>query len=437
MVSIDLGVVSDLRPEPAPSVPRPPRTRRAIGAVLCLVLTGALLGGSARPAANVLPEVRVPMKPADAFFLAGDRLYVVSPQTGASGPTNRTISAYTAPGGEPVWQRSLMLDGVINGITAAGDGLLLHLSSADYTERMLLLDAGTAVPRWSVEAAWPLLFDGDTMVISSAGDALTWRAVRIATGEQLWRREFPAGAFLLWASSGDGQTVVALPDDRIELWDLRANRLLAGTRVPDTESVTVTDGVVLAMTYGVGGVDVVAYSRADLRRLWQREFPRGLLHTAGCGVQIICTSDEERERMVGIDPATGDRIWEQPAFGWYTEIGPMLLAEGDIRHEGGGTVVDSGPIVAMDSRTGTTIRDFGRWRRIRHEEVPAARRTIVAHFDPLANTALVAEIDLDRMALRVLGRVRGVGPDCTVQRTVMTCMMLDNSVGMWNLPVAS
>ncbi|MDP9796943.1 outer membrane protein assembly factor BamB [Catenuloplanes nepalensis] len=437
MVIIDLGVVSDPEPEPASSRPSTPRTRRLIAAGLCLVLAGALLGASARPVRDALPEVRLPMGPTDSFYLAGERIYLVGPETQAYGPMERTISAYTAPGGELLWQRPLMLDGPLNGITPAGDTLLLHVSSTEFQQMTVALDAATAEPRWTAQVGWPVLMDADTVVFTSegsGGDQLAWIALRTSTGEQLWRRDFPAGAFTVYVGDPEGQLMVGLPDERIELWDLRANRRLAEARTPESSAVSVTNGVVLTGIPGTGLTDVVAYSRPDLRRLWQREVLGGI-GQVGCGEQVLCVGTEMQDRTLGLDPATGEQLWESPAYGWYTESGSLLLAEGQIQREGGSTFIDSGPIVALDGRTGRTIKDFGSWRRLRWGPDMSEQRIVAAHFDAVAGTALVAEIDLDALSLRVLGRIDGVGPDCFAERDVLVCRSLDGSVGMWDLPV--
>lgn len=442
MVSIDLGVVSDPQPYPPPSsrAAVPPGTRRAIAAVLCLMLTGALLGASSRPAPGLPPEVRVATSPTDAFFLQGDRLYVVGPDSQNYTSPPRTITAYTAPGGERLWQHQVQFAGPINGLTAVGDVLLLHLSDPVSGGRMLVLDAETAAPRWSVEGVWPAVVNAESIVLGDDGDEgsgapLVWRSVRTSTGEELWRREVPAGSYLQALHWRDGPMLAVLRGGPAEVWDV-AGRTMGSVQPGEVMSLYGYGSVALAVSERYDGADIVAYTLPGLRRVWQRSFQGGT-SLGDCGRAVVCVTTGTGEHAVAIDPATGTTLWENDEYGSFAEVGPILLAEETVQHTVDGTVVGTGTMAALDVRTGETLRLLGEWQRIRHDPEPDRRSLVVAQYDPLARTALIAEVDLGTLSLRVFGRIDGVGQDCLAQDRVMTCGSLDGFVRMWELPVAA
>ncbi|MDR7273523.1 outer membrane protein assembly factor BamB family protein [Catenuloplanes atrovinosus] len=443
MVSIDLGVVSDPGPEPPVSRPRPrltARARRWTAAAVCLVLAGGLLGASARPESDALPEVRLSFGPTDSYYPAGDRLYVVGPHAQVPSAEPRTITAYSAPGGERLWQRPLAIKGALNGLSEAGDTLLLHVSTGDQYPMMVAVDAETAEPRWSTDAFWPVVMNAEFVVTSSEGSAaeepLTWEALRTGTGERLWRREFPAGSYTIHVDQHGEQLMVVLPRGRAELWDVRANRMLAAVEAPGLSGgMGVAGRVALSIDSGPDGADVTAYTLPDLRPLWQREFADGL-GLAGCGSAVICAANQDQDRTFGLDPATGEVLWENRRYGWYSEAGSLLLAEGEIQQGETSALIVTDSLVVVDARTGRTVKDFGSWQRIYGDTVHGPSRIVVAHFDREAGTGLVAEVDVDALSLRVLGLVHGIGSDCSVERDVMICRMLDGGTVMWDLPIA-
>ncbi|WP_033344801.1 PQQ-binding-like beta-propeller repeat protein [Catenuloplanes japonicus] len=429
MVTIDLGVMSGEPPEPV-SRGIPPGTRRAVAVALCVALAGGLLTGSARAGEGALPGVRVPAAEVDPFFPAGDRLYVAGPAT---------LTAFAVPGGERLWQQPVPPRFQVVWVEAgSGDTLLAMLQNWDNTQHALALDRDTGETRWSRQAGWPMVTEGEVTVFGRSGDGtgkpIAWEAVRTATGERLWRREFPAEAYWTPFPDDPGRVLVMLPGDQAQVWDLVENRMLSSAQASSQAGVSIDGDRALVLWPTIDRVNVTAYALPGLERLWAREYEGGL-RLGACGPEVLCAGTDLEDRVLALDPDTGEALWESAEYSWLTRAGPLLLADGPVRTAGVGAF-DRGDVslLAADIRTGRTIRDLGRWRVIGSRTPQAAANpVVVARFALAPAPATIAEVDQATMTVRVLAQVRAVAGQCYAEHDALFCRLQDGAIGMWDL----
>jgi outer membrane protein assembly factor BamB len=436
MVTIDLGVLSEEPPEP-PSRGYPPRSRRTAAILVGLALTGGLLSASGRPADGALPGVRLPADGSDQYFRAGDRLLVLAPEVSTDSAVPQTLTAYTAPGGERLWQRTLEPRFGVMWVQDLDDVLLLMLQNWSNEQRALAVDPATGATRWSRASGWPISAENGAVVLSAeSNDPATpvgWEAVRASDGEVLWRREFPPLSYGSLLPDGTGRVLMTLPDMEIQVWDPAANRMLSSTRLPEAAGVTMDADRALAVNATFGRADVTGYSLPGLERLWRHEYPDGLQLTSLCGPEVLCAATDGQGKVRVLDPGSGDVLWESEAYSWIFRAGPVLLGVGADRV---GAVLTASPLVALDLRTGRAVKDFGRWQLIDFETSHlTGDPVVVARYDPAQNTAIVAALDPRALTLRVLVQVRGT-EDCMAERDVLLCRFADGAIGMWDLAAA-
>jgi outer membrane protein assembly factor BamB len=433
MVIIDLGVMSEEPPEPPPRRV-PPRSRRIVALLACLVLAGGLLAASGPAGDGVPPGVRVPSVDTDSYFVDGDRLYVVE---GAGTSESQSLVAYTAPGGERLWQQTMEPRLAAVGVRDLGEVVLVVLRGGENDQRSVALEPDTGETRWSHDGGWPMATGAGTAVFGRENGEpdtpVLWEAVRITDGERLWWHEFPPLSYGAPLTEGSGLVLMTLPDQTIQVWDMIAHRMVSSARPPDGAGISVDADRALAIVARLGRTDVVAYALPGLERLWEREFTSGL-QLSMCGPEVLCAGPDAQDSVRVLDPGTGEVLWENAAYSWMIRAGPVLLGAGT---QGPGASTGTGPLLAADVRTGRLIKDFGRWELIdlgplRHDD----DTVVVADFDSETATAIIAELDLTAMTLRVLVQARDIDRDCYSRRDVLVCRFLGGGVGMWDLRVA-
>ncbi|WP_033344802.1 outer membrane protein assembly factor BamB family protein [Catenuloplanes japonicus] len=417
-ISIDLGVVSDDRPD-LRSRPPGPGPGRVVALAVCLLLAAGLLGASARSERQVLPEVRVPLGSGDAYSVDGGTLYLLG---------DGTITAHSVPGGERRWQSPLTTDHVF-GVLAAGDVVLAYVSGEPGAQRFVALDAGTGALRW--EGTGGPVFTGPESILlltiggyTDSDGPVFWERVRTGTGERMWRREFPSGTQLQVSDVEAEQFMATLPGGRVEIWETTVDRMVTSAEFPEDLQLTAQGNVAV----GSVGDRLSGYSLPDLRLTWEREFATVTGWTY-CDDSVFCLHTGD-DRTIGLDPATGDVRWERPSQIGYLRLGPVLVADASSHPDG------QGSLIVVDPGTGQTLRDFGRWQMIGYGRYGTAESVLVTQVNATATEMLVAELDVRALTLRVLGKIHEVGVDCASSGTVLLCRTQDNQVGMWELPIS-
>jgi outer membrane protein assembly factor BamB len=310
---------------------------------------------------------------------------VLSVEEAATGTA--ALVGLDADTGAQVWRRAGYVASLPPG--AGPPGIVIARADGAIDGRLAGLDVATGAVRW--ELGTPAL-----RTVAPAGDG----RLEIVDLD-------PAGTLLVRdaASAAVERTVALSGLGPVDGFDLAGDRLL----VYHFERTTLLDSAVFDLTTG--------------RRLWQHTDMAAAGGLWWCGT-VLCTGGVGRTTVV--DPDTGEERWT--VSGW-TDLGPF-----DAGHmwatEPTPNAADPalGPVV-LDAATGRVVRRFGAW------DVVAAlpgHAALVTGRNP--GGSLVARLDLDTGAVRVLGRTEHwpAPPKCLVTAVLLACHR--ERVSVWPLP---
>jgi outer membrane protein assembly factor BamB len=445
IVLIDLGEVRE-----APVVtrrPPSPRRRRAIGAVA--VLAGVLAVAAPAPSAAALVERRVPAAIGDVLAVAGDRMYVIDKATGQSTITTRTVTAYTVPEGERIWQANVPPTVEAPWPTRIDDTLLFQTYDVDGSSEVLVLDEASGAVLWRRRAdvmglapghdgssrsrlllsVRPAAGTGFKPELISAVDlrtgASTWsyKPPRDASAIPVWRRGWPETSYL----------VTAMRSGWVEVRHLATGRLTAQAQLrppmapaPADEEMPpwlTTDEDLLLVSKSPTDGEVTAYGVERLDRRWTArvETGGGEWYTGwDCG-DLMCFSVGETG-MSALDRATGRLRWRTD-WHWAERSGDLLIVG---TH---GSPYSARPLVLLDPATGQVRHLLGRWELVGR---PAESGSwLVMRHDLTTNRARFGVLEPGIPDVQFLGSVTGVTPDCHAAPNALICRRLDGSIGIW------
>jgi hypothetical protein len=417
---------------PAGQWPIPWRTVLGGFSVVLLVL----LGGAAYRPPPAGPTV-IDAEPADATFVTGDRLFVVS--TGGdpfgSAVHNKIVSAYALPTGTLLSRTTVAVTGAIFSVLAAGDTILVSYQVDTVgAEATVALDAGTDRARWRHPARLLAASAADDLVLlrenSPQFGNLHRYGIDLATGATRWTLDQPVFGLTIEAPAGEGfpeRLVTATLDGHVEVRNPITGAITAKADVrPPADwrrqgiSMWAADNLVL-----LGGkAGTTAYSLTDLRRLWD--------DTVDLSERYVLPHCDDSVCVVGsfvgvqvLNPATGQQRWAAATWGGLEQVGDYLLADGPV----GGPAAE--PQTVVDTLTGKRRGDFGAWRasgEARPDGTIVGLRPV-----PGQDVVWYASLNPATLTVRVLGSADRVSGDCKTTALVLVCRRVDASVGIWPL----
>ena len=367
MTVIELGLVQEDDGEtPARRPLRRGELRRWLAAavgVLCLLT----VTGSAVPRPRGLPTLwSTPFMDSDDYRMAGDVVYLLRTFGGA------TLAAHDARTGAELWKTGDVPDA--SGLGPPRNGIILlpadHESVQfdlddgtttyeDFNRETAAVDTSTGRQLWRVPGGLSVATD-DRVVLTehnaTGGGLRALRAVRLSDGSPVWSR--PAGDYQNWVIT-DGppyeRIVMVTRDGVVEVLNLADGRLLTSKKIPwpvsqaaQEDTMAMLDGGNLFVTSSSPTkTTVVAYEVDTMRELWRLEHPGGG-GVFDCG-PILCLNSESGTD--GYDRATGEPRWHIGGVAnGYPIFGDLLLTSND----------NIGARYSLtDRRTGKVVIDLG------------------------------------------------------------------------------
>jgi outer membrane protein assembly factor BamB len=410
---IDLDVAGPNGPPPVP----PARRRRWW--LPALLVVPLLQGGG--PATPPVPSAVLDGDGIGDMRADGDALFLLM---------RTAVAAYRMPGGARRW-RVPVEPGAQLLAASQGRVVLSVEEAATGTAALVGLDAATGAPAWRRDGYVPSLPPGAGnagIVIARKDGAIDGRmlGVDVGTGAVRWELGTPSvrRAFL----DGDGRPEIAEldPAGTLLIRDAGSAAVVRSVGLPALGAV---DG------FGVSGDRLLVYhfERSTLldsavfdlttgRRLWQHTDMAAAGGLWWCGTQL-CTGSVGRTTVV--DPDTGDARWS--ISGW-TDLGPFDAGRMWATEPTPNAADPALGAVVLDAATGRIVRRFGAWDVV---ALLPGHAALVTGRNP--GGSLVARLDLDTGAVRVLGRTEHwpAPPQCLATATLLACHR--ERVSVWPL----
>lgn len=423
---IDLGEVRQPHPAPPSARGRPPVPWRALLGAASVVLL-ALLAGSAAVKPFPAPVV-IPARLADAAFLDGDRLFLVSPGSRA------TVRAYSLPGGQLLSRTTVPVTGSVFNVLQAADALVVSYQvDQGGNQGTVAVTTGTDRVLWR-------RMDGLDGVSGTTGTALlstrygdgneaVWQAVDLHTGAPRWSIRQPVGGYTLFTGPADAYPrwfVTVHGDGRIEALDALTGRTTATRRGPPIDphgdsiiwavgDLAVIGGRTAGVTaYRLPGLTPIWTTRVDVSQTWMRD---------DCG-PVLCAF-RPQQGIIVLDPVDGHLLWQSDRWAYAEPAGPYLIAA--VLNRG----ADQPAYWVLDPRTGEVLGDFGSWAVVASDTV---QRTLYGiHLIPGQSTMWYGTLDPARRTATILGRGDAVFGSCQTAAGALICRLNDASVAVWRL----
>jgi hypothetical protein len=430
---IDLGEVQREQPMPVATV-RPPVPWRGLLGVLSLLLIAALAG--AAPQLPPRSPTVIPARLADATFIDGDRLFVVSagPQMADQSVKNQLVSAYTLPGGRLLSQTVVAVVGPVSNVVQAGDTIVVsYQTDAGGSQATVALLAGSDRALWRRP-------DGLVGASGTAGIALissgygaqneaVFSAVDLRTGAIRWSVRQPA----------DGYTMVSGPIDQYPQWfvTVRANGLVATRNALTGEPVATRRGPPLdpndnSVLWTVGNMAIIggetggvtAYALPGLAPIWHTDVDLSQTWMENSCGAVLCAF-RPQQGVVVLDPATGHLLWSSDRWAYAVPAGKYLVATALTPS------LDGPSYWVLDPRTGRVLGDFGNWDMVAADVVPDQLYGV--YTVPGGNSIFYGVLDPDRRTVHILGSGPSVTGNCQTSAGALICRLADASVAIWRL----
>jgi outer membrane protein assembly factor BamB len=409
---IDLGVLgAPGQPAAAqPGAARPPAGGVRTTAVAILAGLAALLGGSAPPPPERIPQVATIGVANVRSYSLGDGLLYTLDQTADGAPAD-TLTAYRLADGARRW--SVPVDpGTFDAQVWPDDGLLVAVAA---DERTTAFDPATGARRWQARGGFAGTVAGFALLISrNVPDGERLAVADPVTGAVRWFLDLPELGSTAYDDAGQvavldsaGTVVVRRLADGAEL---RRGRLDRQVRRHDPTAQTElrsADGLLTVTETDEDGITVSTYRADTFALLWRRTVHADAVNPCGA---LLCVSDGTT--LTAVDPRTGHPRWVSRGWRWTGSSvqGRLLGNAGDDENPYWGLV---------DPATGRTVGDYGAvtlvhaadWLILRREHVPGRRlvlgaRTVVSRL----GTAGGPDTLLGTVSGVVWQDCRGAGP---------------------------
>jgi hypothetical protein len=244
------------------------------------------------------------------------------------------------------------------------------------------------------------------------------------TGSTVWTVPVPGTAVLVGVPGpGDegGRMLLIGDNGTATLHDLGDGTTLATGRLPladyGTDNPVVAGGEVLLRHPGEGGAELSAYDSASLKQLWTIPIA-GAFAAESCG-DVVCLVSSHG--LIGVDPATGDRLWSRPGWSDIEQEGQVFVAYG-----GQGT---DNPIGVVDPRTGTIQVQLNGWRPVEGDS--GTNGLLVTRTGPAGARTMVAVARSGDMQPRVLAPLPSGTGDCQAAPGRLVCRSMYGQLTVW------
>jgi hypothetical protein len=428
---IDLGEAHPLAVSADAGPPVPWRTLLgALSVVLLVLLTGSA------PIRPFPAPLVIPARLADATFIDGDRLFLVTQGPAVFDPSAlvKIINAYSLPDGHLLSRTTVEVTGSVSNVLEAGDTLVVSYQvDQDGSQGTIAATVGTDHELWrrlnglagaSGTAGTALLSTG-----YGARNEAVWQAVDLHTGAVRWSTAQPPGGYTMMTGPIDEYPqwfITLYADGRLEVRDAVTGQMTATRQGPpmdpDGDSIVWAVGD-LAIIGGQTGA-VTAYQLPGLTPRWNTGVDLGQTWMqSDCG-QVLCAFRPQHGMLV-LDPADGHLLWESDRWAYAEPAGPYLVAAELDR----GT--DDPAYWVLEPRTGRVLGSFGNWDVVTSDTVP---RTLYGiHLVPGQSTIYYGTLDPVRRTATILGRGEAVFGSCQTSADALVCRLNDASVALWRL----
>lgn len=441
---IDLGEVTHGRPHAGAAVPsaRPPHAYRGILAVVAIAML-ASLAGAAHVEPPAPPKI-IPARLGDTTFVTDDRLFVVSDPVLPQGRVQHaTIAMYALPSGSPLGRTTVAVTGAIFDVTAIGN-IVLVSSALDENgaETTVAMAAGTDQAIWRRPAR--LLGVSGTRGLALLRDSspeygpIHWYGVDLATGEERWSLDQPAGGDMTPADFSDpvpGTVTDGYPRllvsvdlaGRLIVRDAYTGAILAARTIPVPADwsrrgvVFWPDGDLVLIG---DHLNATAYALSDLSERWRAKVDLYSSYVGGDCARVVCLFNPRDGGGARIlDRVTGRQLWSSERLSYAAEVGTYLVAS-----TGTGAPPDE-TLDVIDTATGRLRGTFGPWQAL-GAALPSGK-LIGMRSEAGKDIVWYARLNPTSLAAYILGKAEQVSGDCQVTSQVLICRRLDASVGVW------
>jgi hypothetical protein len=431
---IDLGEVGEPDPASPTGGPRPPVPWRALLGAFSVVLL-ALVAGSAAVVPFAAPKV-IPARLADATFIDGDRLFLVTQGPAVFDPSAlvKNIDAYSLPGGRLLNRTTVEVTGAVSNVLEAGDTLVVSYQiDQDGIQGTVAVTTGTDRVLWRKRDGLAGASGAGGIALLSTGygarNEAVWQAVDLHTGALRWSTRQPADGYTMVTGPIDEYPqwfVTVYADGRIESRDAVTGRITAGRRGPPVDpgkdSIIWAVGDLAVIGGPVGGV--TAYRLPGLTPIWNTRVDLGQTWMqTDCGT-VLCAF-RPQQGIVVLDPVDGHLLWQSARWAYAAPAGPYLVAAMLNR------TADAPAYWVLEPRTGRVLGTFGNWDVIPSDTV--LDRLYGIHLVPGQSRIYYGTLDPARRTATILGRGEAVQGSCQTSADALVCRLNDASVAIWRL----
>ncbi|HEY3141086.1 MAG TPA: PQQ-binding-like beta-propeller repeat protein [Acidimicrobiales bacterium] len=282
---------------------------------------------------------------------------------------NGTVHAFDASTGTPLWTYRIAPNSLVQTPAVAGGRVFV---SADTTAKLYALDQATGALDWTTQmensssAPPAVVVDGDTTSVYASGGGTVY-AVDGSDGTVLWQQS-PYEPFAIQATPAVADGVVYVADDHpvVHAYDATTGTELWASR-PLAPEITAPSYVVVdgdRLLVAPGGRALFALDPTDGHVLWREQIYAGSQPSVANGLAYIQRRKDSEIRLMALDDATGDRVWQQDLGSprVYSFCDGASIANGVVY-----TTSLAGAVLAIDATTGEKL-----WRYA----VPVGARTM-------------------------------------------------------------
>jgi hypothetical protein len=445
--------------EPSAATPRRvgPRVRWVAVAAVLAVTLGMLVASAPRSGADLLYShdnqvLRV--------LAVGGRLYLTRYQDTASG---QMIEARRLSDGRLLWERPAKVD---QRLASADDGVVVLVNETRTDDRvstaLTVLDAATGTELWSRSRVTVWGTTADALIVEEEQDGPDDEVTGVVdqdpgatpsglrreqrflglsnrTGSTTWTITVPQGSAVSFHRRTDTAGRLAHLDvvdgaGRFTRWDT-ATGTVTETRKLDWSGTVAgfyagwieatgrpADQVVV---YPAGQRDAVVLDARTGRALfrWPLEIGPGLFQ---CTETLFCTSSDDGLRAV--DSATGEIRWHIKGSDTVIAFPADRLLVGSFFNRSTAEPEDH---ALVDSRTGALVKDLAGWHVLR-----SAGERLLMWRTADQGTALLGELDPRTGLITVHANAADWAgdPDCSVDGTILGCVVVGGRLSAWRLP---
>ena len=239
------------------------------------------------------------------------------------GDVEGTFHAIDLGSGKELWSKTFEDTGFIAGSAIVGDSIY----TTDYNGVVHCLDRKDGAEKWQYSTdsslyAAPNVYDSTVLLATDAGDLI---GLNLADGKEKWKFTIDQ-PLRCWPAVIDGRAIVAGCDSKMHAVDATTGKEVESVDIGDAADAIPAIMGDKAYFCTAGGL-FQAMTLKPLAQVWkykQRGQGKDIHAAAACeGAIVLATHDK---RVVALDPATGEELWESRLRGG-AQSSPVIVGK--------------------------------------------------------------------------------------------------------------